>query len=396
MSTNAGPQEWENQRLRILIPTTALFALCTLFLGWRCIYGFRNGRKLLVCDYLLLISWGMSVANVGLRFILVDTALGRHIMDPSIGPANLKKYSYFLWINQLVNIVAVAILKFSICAYLLVADFSKLYRAIVWFSILLIMAFNFLAPVLTLFGCTPLEANWNRAIKGKCWAKGTLPLSYSQGIINILTDVMYVVAPLIYLSQVQLPKRTQWSLRVVFLLSIAATVCSIFKTIELRTLTKTRDPTWDGINLSIWSGAELYVGILIASLPPLRKAFDDLIKRYFPQFGQTTRAKTSGYENYGKETSGSHNVQLQTFGSKNPRGINRPHGESVMDSDDESAKGILEEGPFKGGGIRKTTQLTIDEERGVDRSTVNNSPVEEELWMDPSGRIRQGPPPLGR
>lgn len=163
----------------------------------------------------------LAVANVAIRFVLVDVALGRHIMDPSIGPANLMRYSYMLWINQIVNIIAVAVLKWSICAYLLVADFSKFYRAIVWFSIVLITAFNFLAPVLTLFGCTPLEANWNRGIKGKCWAKGTLPLSFTQGIMNVLTDVMYVVAPIIYLSQVQLPKRTQWSLRAVFLLSIA-------------------------------------------------------------------------------------------------------------------------------------------------------------------------------
>jgi len=165
----------------------------------------------------------MSVVNVTLRFILVDTALGRHIKDPSVGFANIMKYSKYLWINQIINLVAVAVLKWSICAYLLVLDFSKLYRGIVWLSIVLITAFNFLAPVLTLFGCTPIDANWNIGMraKAKCWAKGTLPMSYAQGVINILTDVMYVVAPLIYLSQVQLPRRTQWGLRIVFVLSIA-------------------------------------------------------------------------------------------------------------------------------------------------------------------------------
>lgn len=169
----------------------------------------------------------------------------------------------------------------------------------------------------------------------------------------------------------------------------SATICSIFKTIELKTLTKTRDPTWDGVNLAIWSGSELYVGILIASLPPLRKAFDDLFRRYFPALGRTTRSNTNGYENYGKDTSGSHNVHLQTFGSKNPRAPVRGPGESVLDSDDESAKGILEETHGKGDGIRKTTQVTIDEERSIDSPS---HPVEQELWMDPTGRIRQGPP----
>jgi hypothetical protein len=86
----------------------------------------------------------------------------------------------------------------------------------------MVTAFNFLAPVLTLFGCSPLERNWNYGYTGKghCWAKGTLALSYTQGISNIITDVIYMAAPLIYLSRVQLSKRTQLGIRIVFLLSI--------------------------------------------------------------------------------------------------------------------------------------------------------------------------------
>lgn len=131
-------------------------------------------------------------------------------------------YSYYLWIGQIVNIIGVALLKWSICAWLLVLNFSKVYQVIVWFSIALVTAFNFLAPVLTLFGCAPFEANWNVAYSGRkhCWAKGNIGLSYTQGICNVLTDVIYMAAPLIYLSQVQLSRKTQWGIRVVFLLSI--------------------------------------------------------------------------------------------------------------------------------------------------------------------------------
>jgi hypothetical protein len=165
----------------------------------------------------------LNIAAACLSQIVVDTALGRHILDPSIGFDNIIKYSYYLWIVQIVNIIAVAFLKWSICAWLLMLKFSKIYEVIVWLSILMVTAFNFLAPVLTLFGCLPLEANWNYGYAGadkKCWTRGTLPLSYTQGISNVLTDVVYMAAPLVYLSQVQLHKRTQWGIRIVFLLSI--------------------------------------------------------------------------------------------------------------------------------------------------------------------------------
>jgi hypothetical protein len=153
--------------------------------------------------------------------VVVHLGLGRHIVDPSVLP-NIRQYSYILWIDQIVNVIAVAFLKWSICAWLLILNFSKTYQIIVWLSILMVTALNFLAPVLTFLGCIPLEKSWNFAYQGhyKCWAVGGLKLSYTQGISNIVTDIVYMAAPLIYLSNVQLSRRTQWGIRVVFLLSI--------------------------------------------------------------------------------------------------------------------------------------------------------------------------------
>jgi hypothetical protein len=85
----------------------------------------------------------------------------------------------------------------------------------------MVTSLGFLAPVLTLFGCSPIQANWDFGYQPKkCWAKGNLTLSETQGITNILTDVVYMAAPIIYLSKVQLSKKTQWGIRIVFLLSI--------------------------------------------------------------------------------------------------------------------------------------------------------------------------------
>jgi hypothetical protein len=163
----------------------------------------------------------LNLASTAIRFKTVRYALGRHMLDPSIDfPGDITKFSYVLYLNQVINLIAVAILKYAICAYLLALKFSTVYTTIVWASIVMVTVFNLIMPLLGNVDCTPFEANWNRAVKGKCWFKTPQGLTYMQGVSNCVTDVVYVVAPIIYLRAIQLPRRTQWGLRVVFLLGI--------------------------------------------------------------------------------------------------------------------------------------------------------------------------------
>ncbi|KAJ8110992.1 hypothetical protein OPT61_g6303 [Boeremia exigua] len=379
-TTSFEQQGWPNQRIKILIPSWTLMIISTAFLVWRVVYGFKQGRKFMVCDYLLIIATLMNISATGVNQVVVDAGLGRHIFDPSV---DIMRYAYHLWISQIINIVGVAFLKWSICAWLLVLNFSKIYQAIVWISIALITAFNFLAPVLTLFGCAPLEANWNYGYQPrKCWAKGTLWLSYTQGICNIVTDVIYMAAPLIYLTRVQLSRKTQLGIRIVFLLSIPATICSIFKTIELKAIIQTTDPTWAAVDLGIWSSAELSIGILIASLPPLRKAFDGLFQKILPS---TLASKTpNSHYGYGRSTNGNH-IKLDTY-EQNKRSTHKSihPGESALDSDSESERAILEDEEGKNAGIVKTTRVTIEQTGGPSQQTSQESLQKQSCdWASP-------------
>jgi hypothetical protein len=50
------PQEWPNQRLKILIPCWVLLIISTFFVVWRVVYGIMQSRRFLLCDYLLIIA----------------------------------------------------------------------------------------------------------------------------------------------------------------------------------------------------------------------------------------------------------------------------------------------------------------------------------------------------
>ena len=50
-------QEWPNRRNEILGSTVSIGLLSTIMLIWRVAYAIKNKRKLLFCDYLLVIAW---------------------------------------------------------------------------------------------------------------------------------------------------------------------------------------------------------------------------------------------------------------------------------------------------------------------------------------------------
>ena len=124
------------------------------------------------------------------------------------------------------------------------------------------------------------------------------------------------------------------------------------KTYHFTALKKTTDPTWDAVDLSIWSATELSIGVLTASLPPLRKQFDKLFRAILPTTLRGSRSKPpTGIPMY--------NVSKQaTVGSK-------PWKRPGVTQDDDSERSILP--PNTEGAITKTVVHEVTtEERSED------------------------------
>lgn len=111
--------------------------------------------------------------------------------------------------------------KLSICAYLLALNFSRTYSRIVLASIVLICVCNFILPMLSHWAaCRPVSARWDRSIEPadkKCWPQQVhMYITFIQSFTNVLTDLLYAAAPLIYLRHAKLGRYTQWGVRIVF------------------------------------------------------------------------------------------------------------------------------------------------------------------------------------
>ncbi|KAF2006844.1 hypothetical protein P154DRAFT_480599 [Amniculicola lignicola CBS 123094] len=338
----------DDRSKEILIAIPILAAVSSIFIVFRLAVSFRNRRFYLLTDYLLVLGAALEIVAVVYVYQTALHGQGKHVWDPSMTPANLSAYFKELWFAQLFNIYAMAAVKGSIAAYLLMLDFSKTFRIMVWISLFIHITTNFIYPSVILFGeCAPIAKHWNPMLPGYCWRDTPRVVSgYLGAGSNIATDLFYTSAPLVYLHNVQLPSRTKWGVRVVFLLGLITTTISALKFYEMRALHDSLDPSYKAVNLSIYSNAEVAAGIITASLPPLRKTIENLLKKVLPEgfMGMaTSRTKGNSYN-------------MPVYGSQNSRTEKPKH-----EQDDGSEKAILPEefGWDNKTGIVRTTHFSV-------------------------------------
>jgi hypothetical protein len=132
---------------------------------------------------------------------------GRLQHDPFLTTIRKVRLQKYLFVGQILNIYAMFLIKLSICTYLLALNFSKVYRGLMWGTLVFVITFNFIFPSVSLWGlCRPLAARWDSRIADKvCWPVTVrIAFGYMQSVSNIMTDLMYATAPIVYLRQVQL------------------------------------------------------------------------------------------------------------------------------------------------------------------------------------------------
>jgi hypothetical protein len=72
----------------------------------------------------------------------------------------------------------------------------------------------------------------------------------------------------------------------------------------MKSLNESDDPTYTAINLSVFAIAEVFAGAFTASLPPLRKTFEMLLRKVLPTSlsGASTKHSRQSYALQGAES----------------------------------------------------------------------------------------------
>ncbi|KAF2148956.1 hypothetical protein K461DRAFT_315900 [Myriangium duriaei CBS 260.36] len=233
--------------------------------------------------------------------------LGSHLAD--VGFDNLWVILHLMWSGVMVGLVGITLAKLSIVALLLsITPFTQpVRRGLLWTAGGLMATVNFIQIPITLTQCEPLPYLWNRAGVGSC-PRATMAsnFGYFQGAIAITCDVFLALYPSMLVWTLKVSHRTKIGFCFLMAGGLFPATAAIIRNVYLKRLTDVSDISYTLSPFIIWAMTEMWMVVILGSIPPLRPLFERVVLRRSPQNTvMTGRAPVGAGGEYGVHTIGS-------------------------------------------------------------------------------------------
>ncbi|KAI9163138.1 integral membrane [Paramyrothecium foliicola] len=249
-------------------------------------------------DAIMIMTMAISIAGAAVALASCKYGAGKHIGDIPIEDRTIGLKLNF--ISQPIYLIGICTVKLSVGASLLRIASTKFYRTLI-LSIMGFITFYTIGSLLTIFlQCTDLRVLWRPSVPSVCWPQHVLQsLSYTSSTLNILTDLLFAVfipAPMLWGLNVNF--RTRLTLMAILGLGVFACSAAFVKLGYIVNYGKMGDFLWDSRNITIWTAAELNVGIIAGSLPTLRPLFKRILGSTYGKGSRKTPASGVTYNSH--------------------------------------------------------------------------------------------------
>jgi rhodopsin domain-containing protein len=210
-----------------------------------------------------------------------------HTTTAAITPEQLmagQKYSFLaipIWG------LAMTFIKVSIAMTLLRIQPNNLWwRIFCGFIMFILSAYGIGNTFFILLQCRPVEASWNPAILetvgGSCLPPTAIMIASNTGAgVNISTDVMLSLAPIMFLWKLKRPLREKLVVGGLMALGLFASASSVIKTIVVSDfLNPNVDMFALGISIATWTMMEQLLAMIAASAPFLKPLLQSALLRF--------------------------------------------------------------------------------------------------------------------
>ncbi|EHA46987.1 hypothetical protein MCOR27_000039 [Pyricularia oryzae] len=273
MSENKGPMA--------LAAVIVISAVSTTFTAARLFTRGTVMGKLMLDDYLILAAVILGWMNVATFGVAVSHGFGQHVDNLTVE----QRSQAMMWsiIGYTPGLLSLSLPKPAVVALLTKAlNPSVWHKRILW-SIAILCVTN-LVPYITLYyaQCRPVQAVWDPSVSGTCLSKSVLIgyATYSSAFCAF-ADVYLSVYPAVVLSKLQMNIRKKIALGIALGLGSLSTIAVIYKITKLP-MVASPDPTFDTVDIVIWTILEGSIIIIAACVPVLQPLVESVFgKRIF-------------------------------------------------------------------------------------------------------------------
>ncbi|KAH7116311.1 hypothetical protein EDB81DRAFT_701903 [Dactylonectria macrodidyma] len=219
-------------------------------------------------DAAAIIGFGGAIATtvVGIKLL---AAGGREIWaTPS---DRITEFYQLFWAAEIIYTSTMAIMKISVLFGYLRLFPDRLFRQIVIITITLTFLWGLIASTVFIFQCQPIShfwSIWKGKGSGKCLTATTI--IWTASITAIVTDFLMLGMPISQLWPIQMPLRKKVIVTFMLSMGMFVTIVSIIRLHAIYLLMDSKNITYDGTSLALWSVIEVDASVVCMCFPQMR------------------------------------------------------------------------------------------------------------------------------
>lgn len=256
------PQQSRQDTIRLSLIGPAIIVLITSITRYLSCWKVRG--EFFLEDYLIFIALLMYCILQGLVFRIVDLGFGTHVYQ--LNPVLVGQILKIFFIAENIYAVEVIVIKISLCCFFLRIFPQRIFR-ICCYSLIIYMAILAAVWVLLLvFQCKPITSNWNINIEHpRCY--NIQIYSYVGAAAAMSQDACILALPMPLVLKLKISTRKKIGVIIMFSLGVFVTITSAIRTKAIKYLGVSSDPSWDNIDITIWTSMEISVGLICCNMP---------------------------------------------------------------------------------------------------------------------------------
>ncbi|KAK6519162.1 hypothetical protein TWF281_003851 [Arthrobotrys megalospora] len=272
--------DWSDKssfRQPVIVCNVVFMIFVPMALGLRLYSKISMFRKLESDDIAAIVGTAGSIALSSVAFHMLQYGYGNHLWAG--GTSTMIERSEHI-IKEL--IVCNIIQSFSLCCaktsivilYNRIFDAHPWFRRTMWGVLSICWTMFILTVFISVFQCRPMDGAWNFQTMYLGTSKCVHIQSYIYACtsVNIITDGVVVVLPILPITRLRLPRRKKVAVCLLFLVGGFSCASSVARMVSLGSLVNL-DMSYTTAHSLFWSIIEVNIALICASCPAIRTIF---------------------------------------------------------------------------------------------------------------------------